>query len=792
MKQKILRIQLITLFVLTLINLFYFYLRDWLPDNIFHISGDTASIGFFSYYLSSLLSVVGYFVGPWVMGAFIIFSVFYSLLFSKRDNPMDLSYVFLILAFVCGFSIVALPYSVGEGLKYLAEDIFTPAALVLLSLSFFSLFIFGSFEGSREKMITFFRNLNQSLMNWHRKYQYKKAGKERVRALAHDTNKVELTKKMSSFLRGSQETLKNKLATLPKKEKILKEKKVKHNVVAEMLGPVTSIEESIITETNTKLQLLDVAPIAIEEEFEENLKEEAKQVAQKKPSIFTRKKGKEFFKSGDLIDCITRGSANITQHNPDVDYFELIIDSLEEKFRDFKISAKIINILKGPVVDTFEVELGPGVKVSKIQGIQKDLTLALRGAPVRIVSNMKGKSTMGLEVPRNPREIIYLDELLRSEDFKNTKCHLPIAMGKDAYGEACVVDLAKMPHMLVAGSTGAGKSVFINTLLVSLLIKLPPEKMKLILIDPKQLELALYHKLPHLILPVTSEPSMTATYLLWACQEMERRYTILSEFGVRNINAFNEKVAKASDEDIMKIHSHYEGHEGVGYELPYLVIIIDEFADLILSGEGKNIENSICRLAAKARAAGIHLVLATQRPSVDVITGLVKANFPTRVSFRVTSMIDSRTILNSGGAEMLLGMGDMLYKHGIDMRRLHSGYVDEEEIEQLVNKLSDIPLEFSAGAMSFVENGPEDDGYGGVKITIPGNAGSTLAAKDVKYDEAVQVAMEHRKVSASFLQRKLGIGYNRAARIIELMEERKIVGPQQGSKPRKVLIGGEI
>lgn len=780
MRQKILKTQLIVLFTLTLINLLYFYLREYLPDNLFQISSNSESVGFFSYYFSSFLALVGYFVGPWIFGAFFVFSIFYSFLFARRDKPADSLFAFLILVFVCGFSTVLIPFAVGDGLKMMISDLFTTASLVFISLTFFAVFLFGTFEGSTQKMLSFLMTLKQDFLNWYRKTNYEKQSKKRVRAISVDSNKVNLKVKVRDFLKGSGETIKSKLP----KPKITENKEViKESLSSETVKAIPVAVSAIAEKVNQ-----DFIEDDIEESIVENDSIDTSE-PKKKVTINRKKNETEFFESDDLIDCITRNSANTKQHDPDAEYFERIIEAVEEKLNDFKISAKIINILKGPVVDTFEVELGPGVKVSKIQSIQKDLTLALKGAPVRIVSNMKGKSTMGIEVPRNPREIIYLDEVLRSKEFNETNLRLPVAMGKNAYGESTVVDLARMPHMLVAGATGAGKSVFINTLLVSLLIKMPPEKMKLILIDPKQLELALYQNLPHLILPVTSESNIAGTYLLWACQEMERRYSILSDFAVRNIEGFNKKVANATDEELMKIHKYYDGFESDGYELPYLVIIVDEFADLILTKDGKQIENSICRLAAKARAAGIHLVLATQRPSVDVITGLIKANFPTRVAFRVTSNVDSKTILNSGGAEMLLGMGDMLYKHGIDMMRLHSAYVDEDEIEQLVEKLGDIPSQFNQSAMDFVESGGQDEN-GDVTVTIPGNSGIVTASNDPKYDEAVQVAIETRKVSASFLQRRLGIGYNRAARIIELMEERGIVGPQQGSKPRKVLVGG--
>ena len=308
--------------------------------------------------------------------------------------------------------------------------------------------------------------------------------------------------------------------------------------------------------------------------------------------------------------------------------------------------------------------------------------------------------------------------------------------------------------------------------------------MKLILIDPKQLELALYQDLPHLMLPVITEAKSASIALLWAVQEMERRYTILKEMGVKNIEGFNKKVKSCPKESLIRLNQYYEGQEDEGYELPYLVIIIDEFADLILTKSGKEIEDNVNRLAAKARAAGIHIVLATQRPSTDVVTGVIKANFPTRVAFRVTTATDSRVILDQLGAEKLLGKGDMLYKHGVDVMRIHSAFVEEEEIEQLVDKLSTYGTNFNSSAINFMESGGEEE-HGDVTVTF----GSSGLTGDTLYDQAVQVVMEQGSASASMLQRRLRVGYNRAANLIEEMERNGIVGPQQGSKPREIMTG---
>jgi S-DNA-T family DNA segregation ATPase FtsK/SpoIIIE len=323
-------------------------------------------------------------------------------------------------------------------------------------------------------------------------------------------------------------------------------------------------------------------------------------------------------------------------------------------------------------------------------------------------------------------------------------------------------------------------------MLVSLIIKLSPKKLRLIMIDPKQLELALYQTLPHLIMPVVTDPQIASISLMWTIDEMERRYSLLKDFGVKNIEGFNKKLKVAGHELLCKINKYYEDVDAMDYEMPYIVVVVDEFADLVLSKSGKAIENSISRLAAKARASGIHIVLATQRPSTDVITGVIKANFPTRVSFRVTTNMDSRVVLDTMGAEKLLGKGDMLFKQGIETLRMHSAYVDEEEIETLVSKLAEIPAQFDTSAVEYIENNGSagEDAEGG----IMGLDGDNSGLKDEKFEEAVKIVALHRMASASFLQRRLGVGYNRAANLIEEMERQGVVGPAQGSKPRKVLI----
>jgi S-DNA-T family DNA segregation ATPase FtsK/SpoIIIE len=442
------------------------------------------------------------------------------------------------------------------------------------------------------------------------------------------------------------------------KLKITASPKLKETAPVQRILPVEPImeetevdyEDEVVDEDLVDEELEEGEEEEINDSLDEDESEEDELEEVESPFIMKEKVGDAFFDADELISCIAPKNQSNKISDPSDVYFTTISRAIEEKLKEFNISANVINVLKGPVVDTFELELGAGVKVAGVTNRTDDLSLALMGAPIRMVYPMKGKSTIGIEVPRNPRDVIYLDEVLKAPQFNNSSYRLPIAMGKDAYGDAAVIDLAATPHLLVAGTTGAGKSVFINTLLVSLIIKFSPKKLRLIMLDPKQLELALYQRLPHLIMPVVTDPQIASVALLWAIDEMERRYSLLKDFAVKNIDGFNKKVQTAGTDLTCRITKYYPDAETVGFELPFIVVVVDEFADLMLSKSGKAIETSISRLAAKARASGIHIVLATQRPSTDIITGVIKANFPTRVSFRVFTNIYSLFILDGMGA----------------------------------------------------------------------------------------------------------------------------------------------
>lgn len=443
---------------------------------------------------------------------------------------------------------------------------------------------------------------------------------------------------------------------------------------------------------------------------------------------------------------------------------------------DFNIQGEIQQVLPGPVVTMFEFKPAPGVKISTIAARNDDIALSLKALAVRIEAPIPGKDSIGVEIPNEKRQTVSLREVLESPVFAMARSPLTLALGKDIQGAPQIADLATMPHLLVAGATGAGKSVCLNGFLVSILFKATPEQVKLLLIDPKRIELAIYSELPHLVHPVVTDMALAKSALEWAMCEMDARYETLARLGVRNIEGFNQKLAELGDKRPEELADLAP--------LPYLVIVIDELADLMMTS-AKDVEICIVRLAQLARAAGIHMILATQRPSVDVVTGLIKANFPTRISFQVTSRHDSRTILDTVGAERLLGKGDMLYKSGgAKLRRLHGAYVDEAEIEAVVahwkaRQPQQFDLDFSEWRKDVEPGGP-----GGAQGGGEGGTGD-----DPMYAEAVEFVSSQGRASISLIQRRFRIGFNRAARYIEQMEADGLLGAADGSKPRVVIRG---
>lgn len=487
---------------------------------------------------------------------------------------------------------------------------------------------------------------------------------------------------------------------------------------------------------------------------------------------------------------------SIQRHHLSDEALEENARMLESVLDDYGVKGEIVSVRPGPVVTMYELEPAPGLKASRVIGLADDIARSMSALSAR-VSTVPGRSVIGIELPNENREKVVLREILAARDFGDSTMSLPLALGKDIGGDSVVANLAKMPHLLIAGTTGSGKSVAINTMILSLLYKLTPDQCRMIMIDPKMLELSVYDGIPHLLSPVVTDPKKAVVALKWVVGEMEDRYRKMSKMGVRNIEGFNGRVKEALakgelfsrtvqtgfDDDTGE--PVFETEEFEPKALPYIVVIVDEMADLMMVA-GKEIEACIQRLAQMARASGIHIVMATQRPSVDVITGTIKANFPTRISFQVTSKVDSRTILGEMGAEQLLGMGDMLYMAGgAKITRCHGPFVSDEEVEEVVNHLKAFgPPEYVGG----VVEGPDDEKADNIDAVLGLNTGGNTDSEDALYDSAVQIVIADRKCSTSYIQRKLAIGYNKAARLVEQMEDQGLVSAANHVGKREILV----
>ncbi|AJY47620.1 FtsK/SpoIIIE family DNA translocase [Martelella endophytica] len=468
--------------------------------------------------------------------------------------------------------------------------------------------------------------------------------------------------------------------------------------------------------------------------------------------------------------------------------------TLEKVLEDFGVKGEIIHVRPGPVVTLYELEPAPGIKSSRVIGLADDIARSMAAISAR-VAVIPGRNAIGIELPNPNRETVFLREIVASQDFENSKAKLAMALGKTIGGESVTVDLAKMPHLLIAGTTGSGKSVAVNTMILSLLYRLTPEQCRLIMIDPKMLELSVYDGIPHLLSPVVTDPKKAVVALKWTVREMEERYKNMAKLGVRNIDGFNSRVAQAKEKgetlsrtvqtgfDRETGEALYETEEFNLEPMPYIVVIIDEMADLMMVA-GKDIEGAVQRLAQMARAAGIHVIMATQRPSVDVITGTIKANFPTRISFQVTSKIDSRTILGEQGAEQLLGQGDMLHMAGGGrIQRVHGPFVSDPEVEEIVAYLKTQGTPDYLDAITADDDDDDGSSYDGDT--------SGMARSDDPYDQAVAIVLKDGKASTSYIQRRLGIGYNRAATLIERMEQEGVIGPANHAGKREILVPTE-
>ena len=529
-------------------------------------------------------------------------------------------------------------------------------------------------------------------------------------------------------------------------------------------------------------------PIADDEEFEEEAPAAPRRRAAAPPK--PRRSGSGFVLPSLNLLTAQRVSERTTLSKDIIDANAVALESV---LGDFGVRGEIINARPGPVVTLYELEPAPGIKSSRVIGLADDIARSMSAVSAR-VAVVSGRNAIGIELPNPTREKVYLRELLSAKDYNEDASKLPLCLGKTIGGESVIVDLARMPHLLIAGTTGSGKSVAINTMILSLVYRLSPQQCRLIMVDPKMLELSVYDGIPHLLTPVVTDPKKAVVALKWAVREMEGRYKMMSKLGVRNIDGYNARLgeAKAKGETLTRtVHTGYDKESGTAiYEkeelelepLPFIVVIVDEMADLMMVA-GKDIEGAIQRLAQMARAAGIHVILATQRPSVDVITGTIKANFPTRISFQVTSKIDSRTILGEQGAEQLLGQGDMLYMAGGGrISRVHGPFVSDDEVEKVVRHLK------SQGAPEYLEEvtaGDLEDGEDGAVFDATGMG--MVEGGDL-YSQAVAVVKRDRKASTSYIQRRLQIGYNRAASLMERMEQEGIIGQPNHAGKREILI----
>ena len=560
-------------------------------------------------------------------------------------------------------------------------------------------------------------------------------------------------------------------------------KKASNSLDTPTLEETERVIEQVKNEVREDLSPQDTAKVVsdkkekIEKETDDT--KDAKDSKKASSTVYKSETTDTTLPGAELLDRALDDGSSLTQSE-----LNQIADLLETKLQEFNVEAKVVSVLPGPVITRFEIQPAPGTKASRITNISQDIARSLAVSSVRVVEVIEGKSVIGIEIPNTNRKMVRLSEIIASGEFTNAGSPLSLALGHDISGKSVVVDLAKMPHLLVAGTTGSGKSVGINAMLLSLLFKSDPTDVRLILIDPKMLELSVYDGIPHLLTPVITDMTDASNGLRWCVAEMDRRYKLMSEMGVRNLAGFNKKINEAKVSGKPLFDPFVEEDEEIELEpLPSIVVVVDEFADMMML-VGKKVEHLIARIAQKARAAGIHLILATQRPSVDVITGLIKANIPTRIGFQVSSKIDSRTILDQGGAEQLLGSGDMLYLpagQGIPVR-VHGAFVGDDEVHRVVNDWKDRsePDYLDEITSELQETGP-----------IPGWSSmdtSSSEDSDELYDEAVNFVIESRRASISAVQRKLRIGYNRAARLIEAMEEAGLVSEMNTNGTREVLV----
>jgi DNA segregation ATPase FtsK/SpoIIIE, S-DNA-T family len=557
------------------------------------------------------------------------------------------------------------------------------------------------------------------------------------------------------------------------------------------IGSIRPVKGIMRSKSRTEPELIEEVDEGVDEDEEAEVIS-AKSVRKSPPPKLKKNKSADAFELPDL-ELLAEPKKTSRGAELSADQMEENARSLEGVLEDFGVKGQIVAVKPGPVVTLYELEPAPGIKSSRVISLADDIARSMSAISAR-VAVVQGRNAIGIELPNAKRETVYLREMFQTDSFVNATGHLQVALGKNIGGEPIYADLARMPHLLIAGTTGSGKSVGINTLILSLLYRLGPDRCKLIMIDPKMLELSVYEGIPHLLAPVVTDPKKAVVALKWAVREMEERYKKMSKVGVRNVDGYNTRVAQLLEKgekltrtvqtgfDAETGEPTYEQEEMDTSPMPYIVVIIDEMADLMMVA-GKDIEGAVQRLAQMARAAGIHVIMATQRPSVDVITGTIKANFPTRISFQVTSKIDSRTILGEMGAEQLLGQGDMLYMAGGGrISRLHGPFVSDGEVEAIVKHLK------AQGQPDYVEAVTEepDEEFGDGELPMEGGSSG-----DSLYDQAVAVVLRDKKVSTSYVQRRLQIGYNKAASLIERMEKEGLISSANGTGKREILVPGD-
>ncbi|MGL5574046.1 MAG: DNA translocase FtsK [Sarcina sp.] len=594
---------------------------------------------------------------------------------------------------------------------------------------------------------------------------------ENAKSTIEDIKKVEVIKEKEMIKQRNREE-ENPMKIVYGQAADFKEEK-KSDMSKTTEKEITILKDEVKQEERPFVKVKQEKQIMISEDI--NKQDEKNKIEQKVEEVKEIKidedseeimKNKYSYPSADLLNINTRSELSLDERK------ELVESSnkLEEVLLSFGVEAKLLDVTKGPSVTRFEIQPKSGIKVNKIVNLSHDIALGLAAAgEVRIEAPIPGKAAVGIEIPNKKQTPVYFREIIESDEFNDSKYNVACALGKSIEGKPVVADLSAMPHLLIAGATGSGKSVCINTLIVSILYKYSPDEVKLLMVDPKVVELSVYNGIPHLLIPVVTDPKKASGALFWAVKEMDRRYNLFAENGARNITSYNNMYEKGKVQE----------------RLPYIVIIVDELADLMMVCPG-DVEEYICRLAQKARAAGMHLVIATQRPSVDVITGVIKANIPSRISFAVSSQIDSRTILDCAGAEKLLGRGDMLF-HPIGKSsntRVQGAFISEEEVEQVVEHVK--------GIENKIENTYEAEILKHMESAAAGGkAGGAIDEQDELLDEAIRLVVESGQVSASFIQRRMKMGFNRAARMIEQMEELGIISEKDGNKPRQVLITEE-